>query len=220
MGLERGFVPRKVLLCAECAVLFFILPATLYFIRHWFAWRITPIVLLVSLLCLSSLIADRDFDRKRLWHIKDFPVHIRGIMITFSIAATAIALFTYLFQRVYFLYFMAAEPRLWFIFVLIYPLLVVYPQELVFRAFFFHRYRSIFGHGLVMITLSGISFGLAHLFFANWYAPVLSTLGGMLFAYRYTKAQSIVIAALEHGLWGNFLFTIGMGWYFYSGSIR
>jgi hypothetical protein len=25
--------------------------------------------------------------------------------------------------------------------------------------------------------------------------------------------------ALEHALWGNFLFTTGIGWYFYSGSI-
>ncbi|HQI02242.1 MAG TPA: CPBP family intramembrane metalloprotease [Deltaproteobacteria bacterium] len=220
MGLKLGYFSKRALLCAECAVLFFILPVTLYFIRHWFAWRITPIVLLVSFLCFLSLITDKDFDRKRLWHIRDFPVHIKAIMITFFIAATGIAFFTYLFQRMYFLYFLSAEPRLWLVFVLIYPLLVVYPQELVFRAFFFHRYRSIFEHRLTMIALSGISFGLAHLFFANWYAPVLSTLGGILFAYRYTKAQSLVVAAFEHGLWGNFLFTIGMGWYFYSGSIR
>lgn len=220
MGPGSRYFSKKTLLCAECAVLFFIVPAALYFVRHWFAWRITPIVLLLSLLCLYRLITDKDFDRRRLWYIRDFPVHLKGILLTFSTAATIVALFTYLFQRVHFLYFLSAEPKLWLVFVLIYPLLVVYPQELVFRAFFFHRYRVIFERRATMIALSGLSFGLAHIFFANWYAPVLSTLGGILFAYRYAKAQSVMVTTLEHGLWGSFLFTIGMGWYFYSGSIR
>lgn len=219
MGFAGGYVSKKALLRIECAVFFFIGPLMLYFIRHWFAWRITPIVLFLSFICLLGLITDRGFNRKRLWHIGNLPAHLRGILLTFSIAATGIALFTYLFHRVHFLYFLSAEPKLWLVFILVYPLLVVYPQELVFRAFFFHRYRGIFGNKLAMIGLSGLSFGLAHLFLANWYAPVLATAGGVLFAYRYARAESLVIAAIEHGLWGNFLFTIGMGWYFYSGSI-
>jgi uncharacterized protein len=43
---------------------------------------------------------------------------------------------------------------------------------------------------------------------------------GMLFACRYARAGSLVAPVIEHGLWGGFIFTIGMGWYFYSGSIR
>ncbi len=26
--------------------------------------------------------------------------------------------------------------------------------------------------------------------------------------------------SIEHALWGNFLFTVGIGWFFYSGAIR
>ena len=29
----------------------------------------------------------------------------------------------------------------------------------------------------------------------------------------------MIAASLEHALWGNALFTIGWGWYFYAGSI-
>jgi hypothetical protein len=48
---------------------------------------------------------------------------------------------------------------------------------------------------------------------------VLSMLGGWLFAYRYHRTGSVFAVSLEHGLWGDFLFTVGLGRYLYSGSI-
>jgi hypothetical protein len=35
-----------------------------------------------------------------------------------------------------------------------------------------------------------------------------------------SKSGSALMAGIEHGIWGDFLFTVGIGWYFYSGSIR
>jgi membrane protease YdiL (CAAX protease family) len=102
---------------------------------------------------------------------------------------------------------------------ILYPLLSVYPQELIFRTFFFHRYRQIFRQSWVLILASGLSFGLAHLFFANWIAPTLTLLGGLQFARTYDRTNSTLQAAIEHGLWGDLIFTIGLGWYFYGGSI-
>jgi uncharacterized protein len=210
----------RALLFVECMVLFFIGPAALFFVRHWFAWRITPIVLLFSFLCAVFLLRDNGFDRNKLWDVSSLGPHLRAILLTFLFPALSLALFTYAFHRRLFLYFISAEPWLWLVFVLLYPVLACYPQEVLFRAFFFHRYQPLFPGRGVMIALSGLSFGLAHLFFNNALAPVLATFGGMLFAYRYARADTVVASALEHGLWGNFLFTIGLGWYFYSGSIR
>jgi hypothetical protein len=70
-----------------------------------------------------------------------------------------------------------------------------------------------------MVIASGVSFGLAHLFFANWIAPLLSSVGGILFAITYAQTSSTVLVSIEHAIWGNFIFTIGLGWYFYGGSI-
>jgi uncharacterized protein len=201
-------------------VFFFIGPAALFFVRHWFAWRITPVVLVLSLFCSACLMRDKGFDRKRLWDLSRLGDHLRGILLTFILPALCMGVFTYVFHRPLFLYFISAEPWLWLVFILLYPLLACYPQEILFRAFFFHRYQPLFRRKAVMIALSGISFGLAHLFFNNAFAPVLATFGGMLFAYRYARAGSLVASTIEHGLWGVFLFTIGLGWYFYSGSIR
>lgn len=211
---------KRAFLYIECILLFFIVPSLLYFFRHWFAWRITPIVLVVALVCSIYLIADKSFDRRKLWNTNHIADHFIKICLTFIVPGIMISVFTYYFQRIHFIYFVSAEPGLWFVFILLYPLLAVYPQELVFRAFFFHRYGELFSSGFTLILLNGISFGIAHLFYANWFAPVLSMFGGMLFAYRYKKTDSLLAAAIEHGLWGNFLFTIGLGWYFYSGSIR
>jgi membrane protease YdiL (CAAX protease family) len=102
---------------------------------------------------------------------------------------------------------------------ILYPLLSVYPQELIFRPFLFHRYRDLFPEQWMMVLVSGLTFGLAHIFFENWIAPILSVIGGLLFARTYQKSNSTLQAALEHGLWGDLIFTIGLGWYFYGGSI-
>jgi membrane protease YdiL (CAAX protease family) len=67
--------------------------------------------------------------------------------------------------------------------------------------------------------MNAISFSLAHLFYSNWVALLLSFLGGYLFAWRYHRSQSLPLVSLEHALWGDFLFTVGLGWYFYSGAI-
>ncbi len=216
---KSGWDRSRIFLLAECIVLFFIVPAGLYAHRHWFAWRITPIVLVIAAICGAYLITDKSFDKRKLWSAKNVSCHVRKIILTFVLPAATVGSLTYFYQKELFLYFVSAEPWLWVVFVLLYPLLAVYPQELVFRAFFFHRYRNLFPDSFTLILFNGISFGIAHLFYANWFAPLLSTFGGMLFAYRYAKTDSLLAASIEHGLWGNFLFTIGLGWYFYSGSI-
>lgn len=98
-------------------------------------------------------------------------------------------------------------------------MLADYTQEVIFRGFFFHRYRTLFPNASVMLLTNGISFGMFHIFYGNWFSPLLAAVGGMVFGYRYLKSGSLLPAAIEHALYGNFLFTIGLGWYFYSGSI-
>ena len=108
------------------------------------------------------------------------------------------------------------QPRLWLLVMCFYPLVSVYPQEIIFRAFVFHRYERLFGDGLRLVVVSAVAFGAAHLFFGNWVAPVLTTLGGYLFARTYARSGSVVLASIEHALWGDLVFTLGIGVYFYG----
>ena len=43
---------------------------------------------------------------------------------------------------------------------------------------------------------------------------------GFLFACTYRKHDSVLLAAIEHGLYGAMVFTIGLGMFFYHGAIR
>jgi len=54
----------------------------------------------------------------------------------------------------------------------------------------------------------------------NWVATLLAAIGGLVFAVIYRRSGSLLQFALEHSLWGAFLFTLGMGVYFYGGSLR
>jgi membrane protease YdiL (CAAX protease family) len=46
---------------------------------------------------------------------------------------------------------------------------------------------------------------------------VLSFFGGLIFAWRYLRTNSFWAVALEHALYGNLIFTIGLGVYFFTG---
>jgi len=194
-------------------------PVFLYFIRYSFRSWIIPTLLLTATVCLIVLLRDRGFDRNRLWNRRDFGQHLRRSVLVFVPAAALLTVIVAALTPDLLLQLPRQRPVLWVLVMVLYPLLSVYPQEIIFRTFFFHRYEPLFPRPTHMILMSGITFGLAHLFFANWLAPVLTTLGGLLFASTYQRSGSTLQAFLEHGLWGDFIFTVGLGWYFYGGSI-
>lgn len=206
-------------LAVECLVMFFLAPALLYFIRRHIAFIVVPLVLVPAGVCALMLIRDRGFDSKRLYSTQNLSTHLKRVLLFFALPALGLGLFTYLYFPSLFLDFPLSKTHLLIMLFFIYPVLAAYPQEIIFRGFFFQRYRDVFpGQGL-MIFMSGLSFSLAHIFYGNWLAPLLSFAGGILFGYRYVKSGSVLVAGVEHGLWGNYLFTVGLGWFFYSGSI-
>jgi len=114
--------------------------------------------------------------------------------------------------------FVKRAPLLWAVVMLLYPLLSVYPQELLYRAFFFHRYQPLFGSGWTMLLASAFAFGFVHIIFGNWLAVGLCIIGGLLFSFTYQHSGSLLLTCLDHALFGNFIFTIGLGQFFYHGS--
>ena len=215
-----GRPSKRLLRLLECGVCFFGLPSSLYLVRRQIAFHVIPILLVLGALCALYLVRSGAIELRALWSPSGGRVWLRGILQLFVPVAILLAVLAGLFLRTHFLTFPVDAPMRWAGFMLLYPVLAAYPQELVFRAFFFARYGSLFSSPLLLVLCNGVSFGLAHLFYGNWIAVVLATMGGLLFAYRYVRTGSLLAAAVEHGLWGNFLFTIGVGWYFYSGSIR
>lgn len=103
------------------------------------------------------------------------------------------------------------KPKLWLIILFIYTVFSVYPQELLYRTFFFKRYQFLFKSQSLFIFINAIVFSLAHMFFKSTLVLFMTFIGGLLFALTYKKTESTLLVSIEHALYGCWLFTVGMG---------
>lgn len=103
------------------------------------------------------------------------------------------------------------KPLFWLAILFIYSVFSVYPQELIYRTFFFQRYRNLFKSEALFIILNAALFSLAHIFFKNGLVMILTFLGGLLFAFTFKKTKSTLMVTVEHAIYGCWLFTVGMG---------
>ena len=211
---------KRLYLSIEFTLIFVLIPIVLFFYRVHVKRLVIPALLVFSAVCLFVLLRDKTFPRGRLWGSQSPGSNLKGVLLRFVVGGTALFFLVYAFKGDLLFRFPRERFYLWLVVMVLYPLLSAYPQELIYRTFFFHRYKGLFPGSLLMMVVSGLSFGLVHLFFNNWPAPVFSTLGGVMFARTYAKTGSLLTVAIEHGLWGNLIFTLGLGWYFYAGSIR
>jgi len=145
--------------------------------------------------------------------------HLRPILLRFAAIATLIGLGTWCFVPELLFSFVLQKPLFWLLVMVLYPILSVIAQEIIFRSFFFSRYQALFPGMWLMIAASALAFGWAHILFHNWVAPLFCAIGGLFFAHTYHRHRSLALVTIEHALYGNFLFTIGLGRYFYHGSV-
>lgn len=103
------------------------------------------------------------------------------------------------------------KPLLWINVVFAYSVLSVYPQELIFRTFYFQRYKRHVKNDMVFIVVNALVFSLAHLFFKSMLVHLMTFIGGLLFAFTYRKTKSTLLVSIEHAIYGSWLFTVGMG---------
>ena len=103
------------------------------------------------------------------------------------------------------------KPKLWLFILFVYSVFSVYPQELIYRAFYFKRYHEFFKNKSLFIFINAIVFSLGHIFFRNSLVLILTFLGGLLFAFTFNKTKSTLLVSIEHAVYGCWLFTVGMG---------
>ena len=106
---------------------------------------------------------------------------------------------------------MLEKSKLWIFILVFYSLFSVYPQELIYRTFYFQRYESLFKSKALFLFVNAIVFSLAHIFFRNTLVMVLTFVGGILFALTFNRTRSTLIVSIEHAIYGCWLFTVGMG---------
>jgi membrane protease YdiL (CAAX protease family) len=155
-----------------------------------------PLLWLVAGYAGWQLLRDPRFDRARLWNAGALGGRLGAILA------------------------LRPHPVFWVVVMVAYPVASVYPQGVLYRAFFFERYAALFPGKWAIILASAAAFSFLHIIFRNWLAVGLTLAGGLLFAFRYEETGSLATSSFEHALYGCWLFTVGLGQYFYHATIE
>ena len=202
----------KLLLAVEFTAVFIGLPILIVSVKS--------LVLMLSLLWLGAFVAYRV--TRNLPRVKSDLAHLRTnlkpIVIRFAVLAPIIAAVTWYFLPESFLSLPRSAPTVWIAIMFLYPLLSVWPQEMVYRVFLYNRYAPLFGQNWGYAAASAFAFGYAHMIYLNGIAIAMTAFGGFLFARDYARHKSLLLVCLEHALYGCLIFTVGLGRFFYSGA--
>lgn len=201
-------ITNRIPLVIELLCLFILIPIILTLNIHP-AFKVIPAVTgIVYIIIISA--KKQLFTGKSLYAInkKDNWKLIGIQFITFVIISTV--LMYYLNYENLFI-----VPRknwlLWITITIFYSIFSVYPQEFLYRSFFFKRYKSLFKNPIVFIIFNAFIFSFAHIALNNMLVLLLTFVGGILFASTYRKSKSLLLTSIEHTLYGSWLFTLGMG---------
>lgn len=207
----------KLGLAAEWAILFLGVPAA--YAAGWVPITILPVLLIMAAGCGFTLRRRHNFT----WH-QLFPATTAGdwrkILLTYAVALPCLVGLLWATRPLALFSLPLRHPLIWMLVMVAYPVLSVLPQELIYRVFFFERYRPLFGRGTSMVVMSAVAFSFGHIVFHNWPAVALTFAGGWLFGRTYQRTSSLLLVAVEHALYGCAIFTIGYGNYFFEGTLR
>lgn len=209
---------KLVWLVIEMMAFFVATPIAVHSLLYEFRIPLFTLLPPVFLFFILFLTFDRTFSWRATLGKGVRLIDLASILSLFAIAGPLIALFAYNDVPKRFLAFPRYAHDIWVMVMILYPLISVTTQEIMYRVFFFHRYRPLFaGDPQGGIVLNAVLFSFSHIVFQNVTTLIISFLGGLLFAWRYETSRSYWALVLEHALYGNLIFTVGLGRYFYTG---
>ncbi len=194
----------------EFTLIFVSLPLLGFLLRAYLANWLIPALIILMAVCSMLLLSDPHFKRFRLTSLGQFSAVKHRLFSLFFLGALFSGMFYGIINQENWFSLPRHSFHDWLRLLLLYPLLSVMPQELIFRTYFFHRYKTIMPSKTVRIIISASVFALAHIVYANVLAVLLAFLGGLLFSYTYAQSRSTFVCVIEHSLWGLWMFTLGL----------
>jgi membrane protease YdiL (CAAX protease family) len=208
---------NKTYLYFEFLLLYFVIPSFIFF--YYKSSPIIPILIIAGIIILTILLRDKTFSNKKLLNFKPFKRELPQILLIFFIISVPLIIFAYFTLGEFFLVLPRTMTPFWLLIMIAYPIFSVYPQSIMYRAFFSHRYKSIFKSKYCRIFIGALVFSYGHIIFNNWIAILFTYIGGLLFMYRYEKTDSLFASWFEHALYGDLIFSLGIGVNFYTGFV-
>ncbi|GAB4520188.1 MAG: hypothetical protein Tsb0013_23840 [Phycisphaerales bacterium] len=236
---------------AELLALYWVIPFLIDFRERWQGRLLIPGLVVFGVVLFLWLWFDNRFDRRSLWNFAAFRRELPRIMLTSLLAFGVMIGFAWFVseqswapvrtvlaqtpdgetvttQIVAVSPFVAVRyaPQLILIICVLYPLFSVYPQEIILRTFFFHRYGPITGGGRWgTVAASALTFAWVHVLFVadksdplQWIPVYLCIPAGLLFGYTYMRTKSTIASGFEHAVVGDCMWIAGLGWFFFAGG--
>ncbi len=161
---------------------------------------------------IHILLKDNGFDRQKLgWKRINWLPMFTG----FLAYLVALILVVMIFRPEILFITPQKDTIFWIMTLFLYPLWSVIPQELIYRTYFFHRYKDLFADKKIFLVVNALLFSFAHIIFWNWVALLMTFFGGLLFALTYTDNRSLGVVCVQHTLYGLAIYTVGLTEYFY-----
>jgi membrane protease YdiL (CAAX protease family) len=182
-------------------------------------WLVSLAILGGGVAGAVALLLDRTFPRRQLWNAAAARPELARVLARTALVCLGILAVTALATPERLLAFPRQRPAVWAIVMVLYPI-SAFAQEIVYRPFFFHRYGALFRSPRARVLASAALFGWGHVSVNNVLAVVLTAAVGVLFASTYERTRSTLLVSLEHALYGDFVFTVGLGPLFYNATAR
>ncbi len=196
-------------LIIEFFIIFILLPSLLFFLKS----TIITFFFLYLVFTYSILIlrAGQDFS----FSILKKRISTKFIIINSLIFIISAFSYTILLDESLLFKLPSEHFKLWLIVMIVYPFFSVIPQELIYRVFFFYRYKSLFKNNeIFLVAINTLVFSLGHIVFDNIHAVLITAIVSPIFSYAYLK-KSFLTCFIIHSIGGQILFTFGLGEFFY-----
>ena len=198
----------KTYLLGELTILFVLIPCILYFDIPGFikaGFVLMGIAYVIRTVIINQLISRRSFytlPLKSYWKV---------IVIRFMLLIIFSTILMYSSDSEKLFIVIKTNPLLWLMVSIMYSVVSVYPQEFLYRSFFFSRYGLLFKNPYLLIAVNALLFSFAHILFKNPIVLIITLIGGLIFAITFFRTKSLLLTSIEHALYGSWLFTVGMG---------
>jgi membrane protease YdiL (CAAX protease family) len=215
LDLIGALTKRKAWLTIEFLTLYVGFPLAFHTFLH--SYSPVPFMGLFGIIATVYLIKSPNFSNRTFLNFRSFYQDLPRVLGVFLGSAVLIFAFVWLNLPEYLFYCPRNHPAVWGNILWSYPLLAVYPQEIIYRGFLFQRYGELFSDQKYITHASALVFSFGHIIYYNPYSMLLTLVGGYFFANTYQRTRSLFAASFEHALYGCFLYTIGLGRFFFTG---
>jgi hypothetical protein len=87
----------------------------------------------------------------------------KGVFIKLMLIALLTSLYVFITDKESLFNMVIGKPKLWVLILFVYSFFSVYPQELIYRTFFFEKYRELIKNKKLLIFINAIVFSFGYI---------------------------------------------------------